>query len=102
MPSLQYQTFNNNTGIGAVGSLSLTGTKINPIVHAIGEPINNITEEVKQTMSAGWSMGTHLSTLAAWWLMAYVGYAFVMDVFAPEMASVQNGVRKAFKRARIY
>lgn len=101
MPSLVHKSFNNNTGIGAAGSMTHVGTILHPMVHALGEPISNITEEVKQTVSTGWQMGTHLSTLAAWWLMAYVGYAFVTDVFAPEVESMQRGIRRAFKRARI-
>ena len=102
MPSLVLQSFNNNTAIGAVGSLNQTGTILNPLVHALGEPIANVTEEVRQTAQAGWHMGIHLSTLAAWWLIAYVGYAFVTDVFAPEVSMMQKGIRRAFKRARIY
>ena len=102
MPSLIYQTFNNNTGFGAMGSVSETGMLINPIVHALEQPINNLTEEVRQTVKAGWNTGIHMSTLAAWWLMAYVGYAFVTDVFAPEVGALQKGISRAFKRARLY
>lgn len=102
MPGLQYKSFSNSTGFGASGSVQETGTILHPMVHALEQPITNVTEEVKQTMNGAWMAGTHLSTLAAWWLMAYVGYTFVMDVFAPEMASFQKGIDRAFKRARLY
>lgn len=101
MPSALYNSFSNSTGFGGTGSLLSTGTIIDPMVYALEQPISNITEEVKQTLQSGWNTGTHLSTLAAWWLMGYVGYLFVTDVFAPEVENMQRGIRRAFKRARI-
>jgi hypothetical protein len=77
------------------------GTVLHPLVHVVEGPIHNITEEVKQTAQGVWTTSQHVANLAAWWLIAYVGYTFVSDVFAPEMNSFQKSIQRGLKRARI-
>lgn len=101
MPDLVTNTFRTNTVSSGMSSLREIGTVLHPLVHVVEQPIMNITEEVKQTVSGVWTTSQHLSTLAAWWLMAYIGYSFVVDVFEPEVQSLGKSVRNGFKRARI-
>jgi hypothetical protein len=72
------------------------------MIHVVSQPIMNVTEEVKQTVSSGFRFSQHVSTLAAFWLIAYVGYAFITDVFAPEVESIGRTISRGFKRAKIY
>lgn len=99
--NMVHNSFRHHTGPGSVGHLLETGTVLDPMIHLVTQPIMNVTEEVKQTMSSGFQFSQHLGTLAAFWLMAYVGYTFVTDVFEPEVRSVWNGVQRGLKRARL-
>lgn len=86
---------------GGYSVLSEIGDVLSPIVHAIGQPIQNVWHDSVEVASSLTNAGQAVVRLGTYGTIAWLGWSAFGMYFPEEKYAVEESVDRALKRARL-
>lgn len=74
---------------------------IDPLVHAVRQPVSGIVTDAHEVTHALWSSSGPIMRLGVYWVGGWLVWTAFGDVFPQEKRALTSTVSRAWKRARL-